>query len=389
MLAAVLLGAMLAADTAGWQLSVRSETRSGSVEAAGVPTPSLSEQINVLAGIAGTSGRLRGDIAYAPILLYDFRARGDADVLHRGFATQIYKLARGSTLTLGEDVAYGRRDFRPLTPQPTDPKRVLPPVEDPRLATVGVIPYLQWGASAGLDQALATGILLGLRGSYGASGGADASAREVLPLQHTADASARVGWVLDRRDSVGLLASFSRTTLNSATSSSIVAGGVGIDHRFDLSTEGSLGAGASISRDEVNGVSTLAPVRPTAVAALTRSELVFGRKVVSAARVALDTAVDPLGSGTYSRVEGSLSVGFAPLRDLSFQVRGSGSRALTHKTELQNSLWQLEGTTSWSFTRRMDASIGCRTAWADSAASPRTMQWSAFASIGFAYGERL
>ncbi|MFL5458949.1 MAG: hypothetical protein ACJ78X_21330, partial [Myxococcales bacterium] len=171
MLAAVLLGAMLAADTAGWQLSVRSETRSGSVEAAGVPTPSLSEQINVLAGIAGTSGRLRGDIAYAPILLYDFRARGDADVLHRGFATQIYKLARGSTLTLGEDVAYGRRDFRPLTPQPTDPKRVLPPVEDPRLATVGVIPYLQWGASAGLDQALATGILLGLRGSYGASGG--------------------------------------------------------------------------------------------------------------------------------------------------------------------------------------------------------------------------
>lgn len=389
MLAAVLLGAVLAADTAGWQLSVRSETRSGSVEAAGVPSPSLAEQINVLAGIAGTSGRLRGDVAYAPIVLYDFRAQGDADVLHRGFATQIYKLARGSTLTLGEDVAYGHRDFRPLTPQPTDPKRVLPPVEDPRLATVGVIPYMEWGAAAALEQTLATGILLGLRGSYGASGGADAGAREVLPLQHTADASARLGWVLDRRDSVGFLGSFSRTTLNSGTSSSIVAGGLGIDHRFDLSTEGSLGAGASISRDEVNGVSTLAPVRPTAVAALTRTELVFGRKVVSAARVALDTAVDPLGSGTYSRVEGSLSVGFVPLRDLSFQIRGSGSRALTQRPELQNSLWQLEGTTSYSLTRRMDASLGCRTAWADSAASPRTMQWSAFASIGFAYGERL
>ena len=136
----------------------------------------------------------------------------------------------------------------------------------------------------------------------------------MLPLQHTADASARLGWVLDRRDSVGFLGSFSRTTLNSGTSSSIVAGGLGIDHRFDLSTEGSLGAGASISRDEVKGVSTLAPVRPTAVAALTRTELVFGRHLVSAARLALDTAVDPLGSGTYSRVEGSLSVGFvAPL----------------------------------------------------------------------------
>src|SRR4051812_24391840 len=212
MLAALTLGALLAADATGYQLSVRSETRSGSVDAAGVPSPSLDEQINVLVGISGTSGRLRGDVAYAPSLSYDVRARGDADVLHRGFANQSYRLARGSTLTLGENVAYGHRDFRPLAPQPTDPTRVLPSVLDPRLASLGVVPYLEWGAGASLDQALATGIVLGLHGSFGSAGGADASAREVLPLQHTASASARLGWILDRRDALGFLTSFSRTS---------------------------------------------------------------------------------------------------------------------------------------------------------------------------------
>jgi hypothetical protein len=388
MLVGFLLGALLAADAAGYQVSVRSETRSGSVAAAGVPSPSLIEQIDVLAGVSGTTGRARADAAYAPILLYDFRTQRDPDVLHRGFATEIYRLGRGSTLTVGQDVAYGQRDFRPLTPQPADPSRILPQVQDPRTASVGVIPYLQWGASVGLDQTLATGIVLGLHTSYGASGGADARAREVLPLQHTAGGSARLGWALDHRDALGFSTSFSRTATGPATSSSLVASALGIDHRFNTSTEGSLGAGASISRDELDGVSTRAPIRPTALAGVTHSEMVFGRKVVSAARVALDTAVDPLGSGTYSRVEGSLSVGFVPLRDLSFQVRGSGARALTRRPELQNSLWQLEGTSSYAFARHMDASIGCRTAWAEAAGTPRTMQWSGFASLGFAYGER-
>jgi hypothetical protein len=389
MLAALTLGALLAADAAGYQLSVRSETRSGSVDVTGVPSPSLDEQINILAGLSATSGRMRGDISYAPTLVYDFRAQRDPDVLHRGFATEIYRLARGSTLTFGENVAYGHRDFRPLAPQPSDPSQTLPPVEDPRLASLGVVPYLQWGAGVGLDQTLATGIVLGLHGSYGAAGGADSAARQALPLQHTASASARLGWVLDHRDAVGFSAAYSRISTGRAAASSLVSGGLGFDHRFNTSTEGSLGAGASISRDEIGGVATLAPVRPTAAASLTHTELVFGRKVVSAARLGLDTAIDPLGTGTYSRLEGSLSVGFVPLRNLAFQLRGSGARGLTSNPQLRNGLWQLEATTSYSFTRRMDASLGCRTAWADAAATARGMQWSAFASVGFAYGDRI
>src|SRR5256885_2902129 len=100
MLAALTLGALLAADAAGYQLSARSETRSGSVEATGIPSPSLDEQLNVLLGISGTSGQVRGDLSYAPSVTYDFRDQRDPDVLHRAFAAGTYRLARGTTLTV-------------------------------------------------------------------------------------------------------------------------------------------------------------------------------------------------------------------------------------------------------------------------------------------------
>src|SRR5438045_2765860 len=195
---------------------------------------------------------MRGDLSYAPSLTYDFRSKGDPDVLHRGFATGTYRVARGTTLTASENVAYGHRDFRPLAPQPQDPAQTLPAVVDPKLAQLGVVSYLQWGTGLGIDQLLGPGIVLGVHGSYGAGG-------------------------------------------------------------------------------------------------VTHSDLVFGRKVVSAARVALDTAIDPVGGRTYSRIEGSLSLGFVPRRDLSFQLRGSGARGLTSRPELRNGLWQLEGTSSYSF----------------------------------------
>src|SRR2546430_92838 len=331
MLAALTLGALLAADAAGYQLSARSETRSGSVDVTGVPSPSLDEQLNLLAGISGTSGRMRGDLSYAPSLTYDIRGERDPDVLHRAFATGTYRLARGTTLTVGENVAYGHRDFRPLAPQPQDPAQTLPAVVDPKLAQLGVVSYLQWATGVGVDQILAPGVVLGVHGSYGSSGGADAIARQALPLQHTASGSARLGWILDHRDSVGFSAGAVRTSTGPGTSSTLFSGGLGIDHRFSKATEGSLGAGASTSRDETFGVTAIAPVRPTAAAGLTHGELVFGRKVVSAARVALDTAIDPFGGRTYSRIEGSLSLGFVPLRDLSFQLRGSGARGLTSR----------------------------------------------------------
>ena len=390
MLAALTLGALLAADAAGYHLSARSETRSGSVEATGVPSPSLDEQINLLAGISGASGPMRGDVSYAPSLSYDFRSKGDPDVLHRGFATGTYRLARGTTLTLGENVAYGHRDFHPLAPQPQDPAQTLPAVVDPKLAQLGVVSYLEWGSGAGIDQVLAPGIVLGVHGSYGASGGADAQARRALPLQHTAAGSARLGWVLDRHDSIGFSAGAARKSIG-ASSSSTLSAGLGLDHRFSAATAGTLGAGASLSRDEIGGVVSVAPLRPTATAGITHSELVFGRKVVSAARVAIDTAIDPFGGRTYSRIEGSLSLAFVPLRDLSFQLRGSGARGLTSRPELRNGLWQVEGTSSYAFARGMDVSLGCRTAFADTAATPqaRGMQWSAFMSLGFAYGGRI
>jgi hypothetical protein len=390
MLAALTLGALLAADAAGYQLSARSETRSGSVEATGTPSPSFDQQLNILAGISGTSGGMRGDLSYAPSLTYDFRAKGDPDILHHGFATGTYRLARGTTVTFAENVAYGHRDFRPVAPQPQDPAQTLPAVVDPKLAQLGVVPYLQWGTGLGIDQALAPGIALGVHGSYGASGGANAAAQKALPLQHTASASARLGWILDRRDSVGFSAGAVRASFGPGASSTLLSTGLGLDHRFSTATQGALGAGASFSRDETGGVTSVAPVRPTAAAGLTHSELVFGRKVVSAARVALDTAIDPFGGRTYSRVEGSLSLGFVPLRDLAFQLRGSGARGLTSRPELRNGLWQFEGTSSYTFARGMDVSVGCRTAFADAAtAQSQGMQWSAFASFGFAYAGRI
>src|SRR5712671_3354977 len=206
MLAALTIGALLAADAAGYQLSARSETRSGSVDVTGVPSPSFDEQLNILAGLSGTSGAMRGDLSYAPSLTYDFRAKGDPDVLHRGFANGSYRLARGTTLTVGENVAYGHRDFRPLAPQPQDPAQTLPAVVDPKLAQLGVVSFLQWGTGLGLAQVLAPGVVLGVHGSYGASGGADAVAQKALPLQHTASGSARLGFILDRRDSIGFSA---------------------------------------------------------------------------------------------------------------------------------------------------------------------------------------
>src|SRR5256885_7828235 len=145
MLAALTLSALLAGDAAGYQLSARSETRSGSVEATGISSPSLDEQISLLAGIAGTSGRMRGDVSYAPSLSYDFRSKGDPDVLHRGFATGIYRLGRGTTVTLGENVAHRHRDFRPLAPQLQDPTQVLPAVVDPKHAQLRLVSYLERG----------------------------------------------------------------------------------------------------------------------------------------------------------------------------------------------------------------------------------------------------
>jgi hypothetical protein len=391
MLAAIAIGALLAADAAGYQLSAHSETRSGSVAATGIPSPSIDEQVNLLAGISGTSSGMSGDLSYAPSLTYDVRGKSDPEVLHREFATGTYRLARSTTLSFGENLSYGHRDFRPLAPQPQDPTKTLPAVVDPNLAQLGIVPYLQWGTGVGIDQILAPGIVLGVHGSYGASGGADAAAQKALPLQHTASASARLGWVLNRRDSVGFSAGAVRSSFGPGASSTLLSTGLGVDHRFSTATQGTLGAGASFSRDEAGGVTSVAPVRPTAAAGLTHSELVFGRKVVSAALVSVATAIDPFGGRTYSRVEGSLSLAFVPLRDLSFQLRGSGARGLASRPELRNQLWQVEGTSSYTFARGLDMSVGCRTAFADAAATPNlpSTSWSAFVSLGFAYAGRI
>jgi len=186
-----------------------------------------------------------------------------SDVLHRGFANGSYPARARTTLTIGENVAYGHRDFRPLAPQPQDPAQKRCPPSWTRSSRNSVSSLSAMGHRGRTCQVLAPGVVLRVHGSYGASGGADAVARR----RFRCSTVQRLVRVRACSSTVAIRIGISRAPcarLWSGHLSTLVSGSQGIRSPRSGGHAGNARPAPSLSRDEIGGVTSVArSPRPT------------------------------------------------------------------------------------------------------------------------------
>jgi hypothetical protein len=368
---------LLGADLVNYDVSLRTEGRTGT-PAAGIGSTASFVELVPAAGLSAHLGAFDASAGYTPRLLYGFGGNYGLAVLHRGTLGGAWRMSRKTRFTLDQLVTYGQNNFSPLFATQGQP----PP--DPHLPPVLTLKYLQSMSTFSVSHSTLTGLEMGSSASYSVSGGADSAARVLLPLQRTAQVNGRFGWELSRTDTLTSILVGSWTSFSNSSRILLMSSGMGWGHRFAPVTRGDFFAGVSLARSARPGVPDRVQAGPNAAADLSHRASRRGQQLEGTVRVALTSAVDPYGGGVYQRVEGILGVEYSPLRSLSLSLRGTGAQGVSGPRELRNGTAQVEFRSLLAVDKHLDLGAGVRTAWVSvggRAPLQSGFYWAGFVSV--------
>ena len=394
------LVAALAASPVAYDLSLRTEGRTGTgyVNTIGTPTMASFLEVDPSAVLSTKFDKLTIDGGYRPQLLYSLNGDRAFALLHRADLGGKWTLSRKTRLSFTENVSFGQANFSPLLAitGTTAP--------DPHLPPVLVLDYFNTSSSVGVTHSTLTGIELAgsasfsLYGGYGQfldpSTGDLRATQSLIPTARTGALTGNAAFEVNREDAVTSRASANVSTFSSGARGLTLDTGAGWRHQFTKMTQGDVSAGVYFAQFTNTGVPTAAAsdTSPTASktatwgpsAGLGVSHQLLSKRLHQlrgSARVSYGAAIDPYGFGVYHRVDSTLIADYSAMGWLSFSLRGTGARGFSsYSSALNNRLAQLDFTSTFTIDRHIGIGAGVRGAWLSPPPSPLygEFQWAAF-----------
>ena len=315
-LAIALLGTGLAVDG-----SMRLEGRAGSVVDGQAPN-SVAWSGDVLATAPGPDGTLRLGLQPSAVVSQQ------SEVLVRGFAEAGLRLDRG-WLRVRQRLGYGQVDLSPLAATTAlAPGEVLQPVQPPPASRF--VSVQESNTAVELDLAASNRLRFTSQAAWAVTGGANAIARETLPLARGPQARAALEWRATRLDTVRSELTGSDTRYSNGRRASVAGLTTGWRTVLTRESELSLAAGPGVGRAETVEIPGEAPKVTILPYLLASADY---RLTVKETVVSLGSSVEPMGDPLSGDVieRGSLraSVGWNPPHGIGWSARVIGSLALT------------------------------------------------------------
>ncbi len=383
LLAAVLLGGMLLDGTA------RFEGRAGS-RVAGQPTPDSGVAALALL-VQDDEGALLLRAGLAPQLLVANPGGGVVErVFTRAHAAVELRDRAMLRVQLRQDLAYGSIDLSPLAGLPVAGPGPVPPGAQPPPATP-IVRLEESTTSAAVQIGLSRRTRLSTDAAWQVSGGADQASRNSVPLVHGGRLRAQLSHSLTRVDQLdGELSGFDSRYSNGRR---VSVGNALIGWGTMLTRGGTLllGAGPSVGRGVDSNGRALNSLLYVARADLVLSPVALGTRGLSlSVRAAAEPVGDLLSGDLTERGGITLGVAIAAARDLTLNIRTSGSLALT--SGVSGASGTVRGdrygvgelSAVWAVARQIDASVGARGSWLSRPVGglPHA-QWVAFVALTF------
>jgi hypothetical protein len=366
MVSALVCSLVLAAP-ATYDVSLRSEVR-------GTPEGTTEVQFNPSVSLeAPVPGHFSLLGSYTPrIVLFEALAP-TATYLHRGRVASFWRAAKGTRLVLDEQLLYGLSSFSWLQ---TAAEGGAPTFD--RLAKVPPLNYFSTSTSFGIEQALSRKVGLGLSAAYLVSGGADAAARAIVPIQRGPRLALRVAWAFATQDSLlGALDAYA-SSYSSIQTSYVADANVGWRHVFSRVMDFDMGAGVAVSREKFADSSS-SSLYPYFGAGIRRGilEKRGGQYLAGSLRVRLAPAVDPLTGIVYARADLFGNIDYSPIRKLTLAVGGGGSRGLSGVLR-GDTLGFAQAYANYELSKHFSVTAGTRAVWLP------YFQWANFLAISVA-----
>jgi hypothetical protein len=383
LLAAVLLGGMLLDGTA------RLEGRAGS-RVAGQPTPDSGLAALALS-LQDDEGAFLWRAGIAPQLLVANPGGGVVErVFARAHAAMELRDHAMLRFQLRQDLAYGSIDLSPLAGLPVVGPGPVPPGAQPPPATPIVL-LEESTTYAAVQIGLSRRTRLSTDGAWQVSGGADQASRNSVPLARGGRLRAQLSHSLTRVDQFDAELSGFDTRYSNGRRVSVANALIGWATILTRGGTLQLGAGPSVGRGVDSNGRALNSLLYIARADLVLLPVALGARGLS---LSIRAAAEPVGdvlSGDLTERGGiTVGVAVAVARDLTLNVRATGSLALT--SGVSGASGTIRGdrygvgelSAIWAVSRQIDASVGARGSWLSRPVGglPHA-QWVAFVAFTF------
>jgi hypothetical protein len=344
-----LVAALIIAAPASYEVSLRSEVR-GSNQRQG------DAQLNPVLSLTLPFGHFALLTSYTPrILLFEPGIPQTVSLLHNGRVAGELRPNKASRIFLEQLISYGWNSFSYLM---LAAENVAPSFD--RLATLQT-PFLYFGESTtlGIEQALSRQVALSLTAGYSIGGGADAAARQIVPVSHSPRASLRLAGKVGTRDYlltewIGYASFYS-----SVQRSYVLDGSVGWRHEFskDADFDVLIGAGGT---HEIGQVFIEDQLYPYLNAGIRRRFRQGPTHALSGGLyVRLAPAIDTIVGYVYERVESYGTVAYSPVRNVTLSSALGGAVALSSPIEGQK-LGYAAVSVAYAVTHELTLSAGVR-----------------------------
>ncbi len=314
----VLVASLVLAAPTRYEVALRTEVRGRT------PGNEGDLQLNPALSLIAPLGPISLLASYTPrILVFEPQARNTVSLLHRVRLLGEQKSRRGNRVFLDEQIAYGENSFSWLVVAAEGGQ----PLFD-RLTQVPPLRYFSESTALGIDQALSRSLRVSATATYAVSGGADAEARSIVPLQHGPRLALNLAWAIGTRDAFLAGVAASLAYFSTGQRSYIADASAGWRHQLSSQTEVDVLLGAGAGRQL--GVDESVRVYPFVGAGLRRQSLPTSRHHLAASlRVGLAPAIDPLNGSVYPRAESFATLEYSPVSRLMLAASGGAAAALS------------------------------------------------------------
>jgi hypothetical protein len=352
-LAAPVVLSLLAAASGDLEASLRTEGRSSTLALDGAPARTRSSAVVQGRGAAVADlGALHLAAEYAPRIWSSDLAASPSPLVDHQLAARIETARPGPwRADAGALATRGRTD--PLA----DPVAAAA-TGTTQLPTASPVSYEALRATARVDRRLDPRTTLDAGGGWAISRGQDAAARQLLPDQRTARASAGATYLVDPRDTLRLLAegSGTLTAAGGGDTRTVTTALSGSWRRLlSPSTVGWLGAGGSMTR------ATGAAAQPARILPVAQA----GWAATWEPRLALETsarmepALDRYTGAPHPMATGSLGLRWRATSTVALAASGSAGSRIDGETAVAT----LDARATWTLRDRVDLELGTVWRW--------------------------
>jgi hypothetical protein len=394
-------------DPVRWELGVRVESRTGRPESSDASSHLTEVEVDPLAALRVPFRPGEFTISYEPRLVIiahqtPVEPTQRAYYLNRGRLVLDIRPDEKWRVFVNARAAYGEYDFSPLSgpststsgtgAPPTTPGTPGPPTPNPGPSTLPeerFVLAIDLDGSVGMVHFFNPSVGYLLSAGYTYSGGADAAAREQLPLQKGPKASTGVLWTVNARDNLSFLVDGSHSRFSSGPIATVV----------DITTRWTRTWSRSFTSELIGGIGTFnssAPatastpaheedsVLPVVGIGLRDTPLTRGFSWRNSLTFLAAPLPDRINGIVYERLSGVFRSSLAPSEKLAFDLSAGASMSVSG--EQRDARVELKMT--YLFLRQVGMSLGGRTAWIQgSPGVPNGFGWVGFLAIGAYLGD--